>query len=361
MKQLIIRYCVVLGIATIMWSSYAQAQSFPSASSFKLKAGTSIAGTGIHLGSGTATSVTNSGTKPASSLFSPLDATPFKLSYYDTTVDSTDWVGGQSYGSFVFVSLGERFTLPGNSGFVDSVTLQIDAISSGSIVVSLVKDTLVALGGIYYHLMSLDGIHALSDFDGVGYAVQTVQADSLQPGAPVTVHFPHVAVPQSFFVAVVPDVSSGRFANAYLWRGDHKISGSFTPDNTHSAYIALTSNGQVFPGLLDSAFTDMQGNHIYTNFYATLYGSSGSSGVPIQLSSAHEAALYPNPATTVLNIPASMQASDFELRDILGRTVLHSSQKNPEHIDVRSLASGDYVALIHTASGIVTTPVMIAR
>jgi hypothetical protein len=361
MKQLIIRYCVVVGIA-VMCASFARAQSIHSPSITGLEAGAPMIGTEIHLGSGAATSVTHSRVKPGNSLFNPLDAAPFQLSYCDTTVDSFEWIGGGRYASLIFFSLGERFTLPGNSGFIDSVTLQIDSITSGAITVALFPDTLININGVgYCHVMNLDVLHTISDLNYAGYSSQIIQPGNIQWGVPTTVYFPHVAVPQSFFVAVTPDVSSGSIVNAFWWRSDREASHARTPDNMRSAFIAEDlQSGGVGSLLLDSIFVN-QGQPLFCNFYATLYGSSGSSGVPIQLSSVHEAALYPNPATTILNIPASLQASDFELRDILGRTVLHSSEKNPAFADVRSLASGNYWAFMHTAGGIISTPVMIAR
>ena len=317
-------------------------------------------GAEIHLGSG----ITATEAHPQNFAFHPLDETPFQLSYYGPALDCYEWIGGGFDGAYVMVSWGERFTLPGNSGFVDSVMLQIDSITAGTIYVVLLPDTLIDIGrnGIYFHLMDIRGILRLSDFDCTGYAVQTIQSNNVHSGVPTTVHFPHVAVPQSFFVEVVPDVTTGRVMNAFSWRGDMEAPRARTPDNCRSGYVAENLQNQgVVRGISDSTFEKTQGNFIFSNLYATLYGSSGSSGVPIQLNSDREVALYPNPATTILNIPASMQASDFELRDILGRTVLHSSERNPEHVDVHSLASGDYLAFIHTPGGIITTPVMIAR
>ena len=364
LKQLVIRCCVAIGIAIICGSSV-QAQSVGGIEATGIKAGAPMLGAEIHLGSGAAASVTNSGTQPGKSLFSPLDAVPFQLSYCDSTLPITDMVGGQLIIPYLILMLGERFTLPA-SGFVDSVTLQIDTISSaGAVTVSLISDTLINIGGAgaYYHIMNLAGIQYLSDLNQIGYAVQTVTFDNVHSGVPTTVYFPHVAVPQSFFVAVTPEINgSQQVAEAFLWRGDQEALRARTPDNCRSALVVeniLTQ--QIYSLVLDSTLRINGGNLLITNFYATLYGSAGPAGVPIQLSSVHEDALYPNPATTVLNIPASLHASDFELRDILGRTVLHSSERNPAFVDVHSLASGSYLAFIHTAAGVITTPVVIAR
>jgi hypothetical protein len=122
-----------------------------------------------------------------------------------------------------------------------------------------------------------------------------------------------------------------------------------------------TQTGQFTTAPIDGKFQNNQGYQIFTNLYATLYGSAGSAGVPVQLSSDHEVALYPNPAATILNIPAALRASGLELHDMLGRTVLRSSESNPEHVDVRSLTSGSYLAFIHTETGIITAPIIIAR
>jgi hypothetical protein len=351
-------------IIAIAYSSLAVAQSTGITGTSGIRIGTEPLGTRILLGSGTASSMTNSRTKPEHSLFSPQDAAPFQLSNYDSTLAPTDVVAGQLIVPYLLISLGERFTLPAASGFVDSVVLQLDTVTPGNITVALFPDTLIDINGAgaYYHLMNNAGMQYLSDFNQLGYATQTISSDSVRRGVPTTVYFPHVAVPQSFFVAVTPEISgSQQVSDALLWRGDQEAVRARTPDNTRSAYIAEDLRNQgIFAAIMDSTFV-VQGNYLFTNFYATLYGSAGSAGVPIQLSSAHDVALYPNPATTVLNIPSSLQTSDFELRDILGRTVLHTSERNIQSVDVHMLASGSYLAFMHTAGGIITTSVMISR
>ena len=324
-------------------------------------AGTQLMGAEVHLGPGACASETGS----SNFLFHPLGVlTPFQLSYYDSTLDSTEWIGHGLYNPILLVSLGERFTLPANSGFVDSVTLQIDSITTDSVVVALVPDTLIDIGGgTYFHLMNIFGLDSISHLSQLSYSRQTVQSDNVRWGVPTTVHFPHVAVPQSFFVAVIPNISSDEsITNAFWWRGDHEAQQQLTTDNARSAFTGgNTQTGQYFSSVFGGTFISQQGDALFMNFYATLYGSAGSAAVPVQLNSAHEAALYPNPATAILNIPSSLQALDFELRDILGRTVLRSSEKNPRLVDVSSLASGNYWAFIHTAGGIITAPVAIAR
>src|SRR5688572_4053729 len=50
----------------------------------------------------------------------------FKLSYFDQTLPTFSWVAPAVYGDYVLIDLGQRFTLPAERGFVDSVRIYFD-------------------------------------------------------------------------------------------------------------------------------------------------------------------------------------------------------------------------------------------
>jgi hypothetical protein len=173
MKQLIV-YCIAIGIAVLCNVLPLKAQPAGTSEITAISAGMQPIGAEIHFGSGAWASGTKLAPLNGNPLFSPLGVlTPFQLSYFDSTLGVSEW-GDELVNPYFLISLGERFTLPTNSGFVDSVTLQIDSITADSITVALFPDTLLNVNGTDTHIMNVFDLQSLADLDRMGYAVQTI-------------------------------------------------------------------------------------------------------------------------------------------------------------------------------------------
>ena len=76
-------------------------------------------------------------------------------SYFDDKLPFVDWIGNDKRGGDTSLFYyAQRFTLAGDSGYLDSISFLIDAISSDSIVVGVLRDTIVetAIGSAHQEL-----------------------------------------------------------------------------------------------------------------------------------------------------------------------------------------------------------------
>lgn len=295
--------------------------------------------------------------------FLPLDqGVPFQLSYYDSKTDSFEWIADGIYNPYLTVVVGERFTLSSSSGYVDSVVMMIDSIDADSTMVALMPDTLYNVGGGFsYHLINVFGAPTLTAFPNRAFGKAWVDSQHVHWGTWTTVRFPHVKVPGSFFVTVIPEITpSNSLANAAWWRGDVEAARTITSDNARSAFVGVViQSGQAGSYILDGTFKrQSDGQFLYTNLYATLFGTQGASEVPFVASTVPSVRLWPNPASALLRVD---DASSLELMDMLGRSVLHSEVGSKGTVDVSRIPTGRYEAILRSANGVSTSSLVIAR
>jgi hypothetical protein len=86
-----------------------------------------------------------------------------------------------------------------------------------------------------------------------------------------------------------------------------------------------------------------------------------ASSVSRNEASSNSLALYPNPASSTIQVICQQSISSFYLLDLLGRRVLSSRIAGNDVLDVSELQPGRYEAVVYTESGIVTASVIIQR
>ncbi|HWF44639.1 MAG TPA: T9SS type A sorting domain-containing protein [Candidatus Kapabacteria bacterium] len=294
----------------------------------------------------------------SSSKHSPASAET-DISYFDANVAPRMWVAPFSITGAGIVSLGERITLPAASGFLDSVTIVLDTITADSVSVEIMHDTLYTTGAGDFHLINI------FDQTIVDYADGWIYASQVHGRTAVTLTFPHVEVPQNFEVVISPnfDDQTFQFTNAYGLAADTEAVRPRTTDNTHSVFAALLSSGGSYSGIFDSTFLSPDGGAAFANFYITAHVQLSNSSVATQNGPANTLSIFPNPAASELNLnlPAGMEASSFEIRDLLGRVVLREQDPNLHTIDVSHLGPGRYEAILTTPNGIETEPIIVQR
>jgi len=99
-----------------------------------------------------------------------------------------------------------------------------------------------------------------------------------------------------------------------------------------------------------------------TTLQIGLSGTGEASGVANPGTPSDEAlTVVPNPASTVVHFAGIPKAEEqnVELLDLLGRTVLSQKLSAGGTLDVSRLEPGRYEAIVHSASGMVTAPVII--
>jgi hypothetical protein len=323
------------------------------------------------ISSGSATSATGS----LIPLLAPSPSQPFMpahtlstdipLSYFDNILPVSSF-GVATIGQYTVYALGERMTLPTSTGFVDSVTLTFTAAAGDSIAVLLFPDTLY-----------MDQFHLINILDPnvTPYSAPTWIPASLINGSLVngttslTIHYPHIAVPQNFFVVVLANVNTAQLSitSSFALLSDTKAVIPRTTDNVHSgflAYVTVNNTLNNTTNVFDSTFTNSQTSQpIYSDWYITSFVQTSEGSVAVGHQNNNELSVFPNPAVSHLSIsaPSGIENGTVELRDMLGRVAFQSASFSGESLDVSGLAPGRYEAIVHSTSGVMTSPVIIQR
>jgi hypothetical protein len=280
------------------------------------------------------------------------------LSYFDNTLPAINF-GVATIGNYTVYALGERMTLPTSAGFVDSVHLTLAAATGDSVAIMLFPDTLYQTADGLFHLINIVDPNALP------YAVAWVPAAAINGPTNITITYPHVAVPQNFFVVVSANVNTSQLmiTSQFTLVGDSKPVVPRTTGNARSAFLAFIGTN-ANTSLFDSTFTNSQtGQPIYSDWEVTTYVQTAQGSVALNSGNDDGIRVFPNPATSHLSIsaPSGFENGTVELRDMLGRLAIQSTQLNGESLDLRGLAPGRYEAVVRSPSGVMTAPVSIQR
>jgi hypothetical protein len=265
-----------------------------------------------------------------------------RLTYANTAGAIFDWPTDLDWaGPFVVYGYGERFDLPVNPGTIDSVDFVMDGIASDSIVLELLKDTLVNYDGAYELVPSLTS---------VPYAKTTIYNEEIIPGSRTHVSIARTVVPDSFFVVLIND---SNIINEYR---SYRVS----PENvqlSHSVFLAVdTEYGSGdFTASLDKSFaTNIGDTLLYSEMdFGVTY--EGTDGVQEHISSSPASAkVWPNPAPrgNQIRLSGADSVISAEVVDEAGRIIRNYQVGNNNsltEIPTQGLSSGVYnVVLFHS-------------
>ncbi len=285
------------------------------------------------------------------------EAADLPISYFDPLARTHDWPAASNWGEFVIIAYTERITLSSDSGYLDSVSFVFDQITGDSVAVVLDPDTVLQTPVGYYHLDATAFNTSLNPF-----GVEVIYPSTLNGATNVTVPFPHVQVPKNFHVTLVPSESSSGFTASYYLRGDSEQTLARTADNCHSTFIGINPNtGYYEAGVIDSDLAPAGDTiPIYSNLYITAFVSSSTSSVASDMAST-AFSVFPNPASTFLQVHGAEKGSCLKLLDLLGRSVLSVQINENAKLDVSNLQPGRYEAVVNSGSKVLTAPIVIQR
>jgi hypothetical protein len=268
-------------------------------------------------------------------------------SYFNDKLPFVDWIGNDKRGhDTTLFYYDERFTLAGESGYLDSISFLIDAISSDSVVIGVLEDTVIetAIGSAHVALSNRSLVDNLF-----------ISASRIHGPTWITLRIPHVLVAKEFHLAIAPLISGdGALLNTFSWRADEEPARARTAENTRSSWGAVDSNLNILAqGFLDGTVNPPgRSSPIYTNFYAIAYVEPGPLAVSMSAPANFELTLYPNPSTSVLNISAitNTRNATLQIVDLLGRTVLDLTNSLrdaiPTRISTTNLLAGVYHVML---------------
>jgi len=251
-----------------------------------------------------------------------LEASELAISYFDPTAQRMYWVVPAQFDQYLILALGERITLPGSTGYLDSLVIGVDTVTSDSIAVVLMPDTLFETQNGFFHIMNI------FDNSVEPYGVGVIYKENTHTGQPVTVSFPHVQVPKEFFVMIAPriDQTTQTFANAYRIISDVALRRPRTTENTRSGMLLLDGVGNTLSTILDSTLqpTGFQ-EPVSANFMITAYVDTASAlnAVKNNGRATDVVRVYPNPFSSsfTISLEGITASSSLRLFDAVGREV----------------------------------------
>lgn len=143
---------------------------------------------------------------------------------------------------------------------------------------------------------------------------------------------------QSIFTVTKPALPTTIAAGGSL-----DLSLGFTPKNT---------------GNKTSSFIITYGDGSSTTI--SLKGLAAAAGVASSVAN-NTLALYPNPASSMLEVAGLSSAAQYEVFDVMGRSVLHGSLAPNERVDMSTLLAGQYTVLLKSGATSEAHSIVIAR
>jgi hypothetical protein len=279
------------------------------------------------------------------------------LFYYQQSAQNLDLIAGFNYGSFVTLALGERFTLPTDSGHVDTVMVLLDSALGTGFAVTFWPDMIGT--GPQSQEVHLPGTPSIAAYHVNQYA----------PHAMTKIIVPHVAVPKEFYILIFADVSGNTITGQAIMRSD--IGPSKAPSLDSRSMMIINVNGNTIAYPADSVFSAVTGEPpVSTNFYMHAIvdtTQSPTASVTLNKSSFNFSASQ-NPFSTITELNLTgLSASDMasarvSLFDALGRELMSVAPRTTSvKISGASLPVGQYTAVLQTASGRSVLPLRVVR
>lgn len=293
----------------------------------------------------------------------PLSASPMaeniKLAYFNPLSQPMLWDAPyQVNQSLVVLQYSQRFTLPSNSGFVDSIRVRFARANGDTIYVFLVKDSLYELAAGDFHLMDLVSSGNLYG----GIAIPVVLLPQIAVDGWVTIQFPHIAVPKEFHIMVSPRIlveGSSISATSDLRLVAENSTGT-TPatETSRSNFVALTPQGQQLFSM-DNYFSQ-NGEPVAVNFHMEAYVDVAQGTVAPEASA--PARMYPNPIALngTLTIEHPEQIASVRIVNILGNEMQSwNGMSSNVKLSIPDLPAGVYNVIVNTESGVTTEKLIV--
>ena len=282
--------------------------------------------------------------------------------YHDSSKARILWRIPSSYQGFSTHNIGERFDLPGDKGYLDSIHIFITELPLGKMRFDVKRDTLKK--------------RVVSDVEMFHYPnywspLSTVDTAKLRAGAQdtgrmVTIRFNHKEVEKYFHIIASPDVDSGITSLfGIITDAQEGDLATITPDNARS-HMLWNIQGSLVPVHMRGRFQDFQDRYLSPGLYVVAFvevdGSTGSETIALpSVAALHQG--YPHPAAAEMRFPFSLSKRGraridvFDARGVFVATAADAEFEQGEHtvrFDTSRLAPGAYTLRL-TSDGEQTT------
>lgn len=183
------------------------------------------------------------------------------MSYYDPNLSRLQWQFPKVYGSFLNLYLMQRFTLPNNAGYLDSISVWIEDVNEGSVRFRILPDTAIDFGTATFRMPNFS----------VLYDEKTVDKSLLKMRGWNMIKLSGALVPKDFFVTVeytigattnniVTILSDARIANNRSEQDSRVVMinqvGTDIQATLMDSLFTISGGARAFPYLLMTAFAD---------------------------------------------------------------------------------------------------------
>jgi hypothetical protein len=284
------------------------------------------------------------------------------LTYWDPNGTLAPWQAAwqpdPNNANFVVLGYGQRFTLPTETGFLDSLHIQImqvvEDVSGGAFNIFITKDEIVPSqkGGPDQHLpvLTTDGV-----ISSAGVPAAVFQGAT---NVNLTLKTDHVEVPKEFFVFMTPAVIGNTYSCRFVIPGETKTGVATTTENSRSV-IFYRNGATPFLEVMDNFF-QVSGQNVAVNFGIDAFVDVEAGSVARTSTSA--ATMFPNPVASsgTLNIQHNEQINSIRIVNMLGNEMQSWSGKSTNvKLSTSDLAKGIYNVIVNTENGVTTEKLIV--
>ncbi|MBI5648395.1 MAG: putative Ig domain-containing protein [Ignavibacteriae bacterium] len=202
------------------------------------------------------------GTQPPA----PAAGTTVAMKYHDITLPRFNWQMPRDYGSFMNLMLFQRFTLPNNAGFLDSMQVFISALTPGSVSFRVYPAVPANFGSSTFYVPQFSpAIDSLF-----------IPSTAIAQNAWNTIVFNGKTVPKEFFISVEFTLTGGT-NNTVTVAGDFHELPARTLEKTR-VIMLNTSGGDLQLATLDSTLVESGTQKpIFSYLYMTAFADTATS------------------------------------------------------------------------------------
>jgi hypothetical protein len=282
-------------------------------------------------------------------------ADDIKLSYYDESAIASGWQAPFAASqSLAVLQYAQRFTLPTETGTLDSIKVRFSQAAGDTVYLYLMEDSVFTLQSGDAHLPT-------TVFGGIAIPVQ-ILPQIVDENGWVTITFDHVPVAKNFHVLAAPriivDGTSVTPTSSLTVIAENKSGVTPTTESSRSTFVALAPGG-IFNIPMDNYFS-VDGTPVAVNFHMQAFVNveTGSVARP----SIAAAAMFPNPVASngTLNIQHNEQIEEIQIVNMLGNAVQSWTGKSSNvKLSTSELPAGVYNVIVTTAKGITSEKLIV--
>lgn len=251
-------------------------------------------------------------------------------------------------GDRTVLSISQRFTLPTESGLLDSIRMEFDTCDGRKIMLVVTRDSVsnsISTGLPYHYLQ-------MNETGTIWAATLTMTGFKGKRHFAMKIPIPHVAVPKDFHIILnTMRAAGGNDSSMFAIYGAAHFNRAASLDTSRSGIVWTDSTKMLWADMFDGFF-EMNGEPFGFDLMMDAIVDIGQSSVHAERS--QRSALYPNPVqpNAAIRIQDESEITSVTIRNMAGSEVFgwRGASTNLE-LPLTGLGRGIYTTLIRTGKG----------